>query len=51
LVNFEGLNHLRSLTPEWAAAKQIRRAKNAACQVREVRRQRSFLGQRRPGKR
>ena len=50
LVNFEGLNHLRSLTPAWAAAKQIRRA-NAVCQVREVRRQRSFLGQRRPGER
>ena len=51
LVNFEGLNHLRSLTPAWAAAKQIRRAKNAARQVKAFRRQRSLLGPRPTGER
>jgi hypothetical protein len=51
LVNFEGLNHLRSLTPAWAAAKQIRQARNAARQVKAFRRQRSLLGQRPTGER
>ena len=51
LVNFEGLNHCRSMTAEWAAAKQVRQARNVAHQTKATRRQRFFLGPRPTGER
>ena len=51
LVNFEGLNHCRSMTAEWAAAKQVRQARNVARQTKATRRQRFFLGPRPTGER
>ena len=51
LVNLEGLGYMRSLTPAWAAAKQIRESKRAAQAVKIVRKQRSLLGPRPRGER